>query len=465
MKAVVLAVDLGAESGRVMAAEIGDGINLREMSRFINKPIKKEGHLRWDMESLWRGILEGFTVAAAQYGDLIKSISFDTWAVDFALINNEGELIEEPVCYRDPRTEGLVDSIETEFGKDTIWKHTGIRNLPFNTVFQLLALKKSAPEKLKQAESILMIPDFLAWKLCGVASNEWTNASSTALASPSGQGWDLDLIKKIGLGDLAIFDKALTKSGIELGTVSADIAEITGLKRDVKVLTCASHDTASAAALTPAGAGQVFISSGTWSLMGMISEQPLLSKEAKEANLSNELAWDGRSRPLKNIMGLWVLQNCRRTWNEEGGADWSYPELVDVARSAADVDLVLDVDDAAFFEQHSKENPYADRVVKWFADRGVQIPADEGNISLAVIKGLAHAYANTLKEIEKVSGQKAQAVTILGGGGRNELLVEMTAQLCDCPVRVGAHEATALGNAVIQAFALDLIKREDIAKL
>ncbi|MDD7985287.1 rhamnulokinase [Lentisphaera marina] len=463
MKAVVLAVDLGAESGRVMAGEISDGIHLVEMSRFLNKPKEKNGHLRWDMESLWAGILKGFKTAADKYGDLIKSISFDTWAVDFALIDKDGNIIEEAVCYRDPRTDGLPEKIEQAYGKDFIWQRTGIRNLPFNTVFQLIALNEARPETLKKADWMLMIPDFLAWKTCGMASNEWTNASSTGIASPSGHGWDHELIEKLGLGGLSIFDKPLTKSGEILGNVSGEVAKITGLSTDVKVLTCASHDTASAAALTPEGDGQVFISSGTWSLMGMISDGPLMSQEAKKALLSNELAWDGRSRPLKNIMGLWVLQNCRRTWNEEQSAHLDYPEIVELARSANDVDLVLDVDDPVFFNQHTSEDPFADRVVKWFADRQVNLPDDPGSVSRAVMQGLAHAYANTLREIEKVSGQKAQAVTILGGGGRNQLLVELTQALCDCPVRTGAFEATSLGNAAIQAYALDLIKREQIA--
>ena len=465
MNSVVIAVDLGAESGRVIAAELNEQVKLVEMGRFLNKPRFKDGHLRWDMDALWAGIIEGLSTAAKQYGDRIVSIACDTWAVDYALLDADDNVIEEAVCYRDSRTEGIVEEVEAKFGANVIWERTGIRNLPFNTIFQLLALQKSDPEKLNKADWMLTIPDYLAWKLCGVKSNEWTNASSTGIAKPDGSGWDLDLITKLGLGGLAMFDKPLTKSGTDLACVSSEISQLTGLSPSVKVLTCAAHDTGSAVVLTPPGEGQFFISSGTWSLMGMISGKALMSQAAKDALLSNELAWDGRSRPLKNIMGLWVLQNCRRTWNEEGGAAWTYPELVEVARSAKDVNLVLDVDDEIFFEQHSPENPYAGRVIKWFADRGVELADDEGSISRAVMRGLAHAYGQTLKELEQVSGQKAQQLTILGGGGQNQLLVEITQELCHCPVRVGANEATALGNAAIQAYSLGLISREAIAKL
>ena len=463
MKPVVLAVDLGAESGRVMAAEINSKIELREMSRFANRPKDVNGVLCWDIEALWKGILVGFSAAAAEYGDRIQSISFDTWAVDFALINKEGEVIEAPVCYRDPRTEGIPEKIEKQFGENVIWERTGIRNLVFNSVFQLLALKESHPEKLEQADWMLTIPDFLAWKLSGVAANEWTNASSTGIALPSGKGWDKELIAKLGLGKVKIFDKPLTKSGEVLGTILPEIAKMTGMCETIKVLTCGAHDTASSAALTPQGNGQIFISSGTWSLMGVISDEPMLSQNAKDALLSNELAWDGRTRPLKNIMGLWLLQNCRRSWNEEGGADWSYTEIVKAARSVEDTKLVLDVDDKRFFTQHTAEDPFADRVVGWFAEHNIILPNNPADISRAVIRGLAHAYAKCLLEIEEVSDKKTQMVTFLGGGGRNQLLVEMTQELCACPVQVGAFEATALGNAAVQAVALGLISADEIS--
>ncbi|MCH2175034.1 MAG: rhamnulokinase [Lentisphaeria bacterium] len=458
MSEVILAVDLGAESGRLLAAELNEEVVLHEVHRFPNQTFYDDlGILRWDIDGLWSEIVTGLTQAAKIFGDRIISLAFDTWAVDYALIDVNDQVIEPPVCYRDTRTEGLPGEVASKHGENFFWHHTGVRDLNFNSVFQLLALQKHDPSKLVQADWFLMIPDFLAWKVSGVKSTEWTNASSTGMVKPAGQGWHLELLETLGLKGSSIFEKPLTKSGTILGNILPDLANKTGLPKTMKIIATAAHDTAAAAALTPPGEGQAFISCGTWSLMGLVVDEPILSPDAKDALLSNELHWDGRSRPLKNIMGLWVLQNSRKQFNETQENELSYSEIVALARNAEDLKLILDVDDSRFFLPHSEKNPYLERIGAWFEERGITVdPTDVGLISRAIIRGLALAYKKCQDEIEAVTGTKIQKITILGGGARNELLVEMTREMCNCAVEIGHYEATSAGNLLVQAKALQL---------
>lgn len=453
---VLLAVDLGADSGRVVAGG-WDGTRLSTdvVHRFPNGARQHAGALRWHLNGLQTGIAAGLARAAERYGERIRSVGVCTWGVDYVLLDDDGQPLADPVCYRDGRTDGAV--ARAPLTPEALWQTTGIRSLPFNTGYQLLA---ESPSQLAQAGQLLTMPDYLHYWLSGVASQEWTNASTTQLAAPRGDGWHAGVIEACGLPP-ALF-QPLTHSGTNLGPVQPALAAAVGLPDDVRVVVPAGHDTACAVAAVPDAIGDgAWLSCGTWSLLGCTQPQPVLSAAAAAGGWSNELAWDGQTRVLRNIMGLWVLQEARRALVADG-EEYTWADLEQLARAVARPCTPLAVDDARFFTPGTAEDPYLTRISHWYHERGEIAPRSAGEIARAIIDGLAEAYAAALADLRTLTGAALPALHIVGGGSRNRLLLERTAQVCGCPVIAGPAEATAMGNLLIQLVGLGELNAEQL---
>jgi rhamnulokinase len=445
-KQIYLGIDLGAESGRVIAG-IWDGqsISLEELHRFANGSVAVGDTLRWDLLRLWAEIQNGLTIAAKKFGQSIVSIAVDTWGVDFVLLNKNDEMLGLPYTYRDARTRGMMEAAFTRVSKEQIFASTGSQFLEINSLYQLLALQKASPDLLAAADRFLMIPDWLNWCLCGSRVVEFTNASTTQCLNPAKRNWGFDMLGKFGLPE-KIFPE-LVQPGTNLGPLRESVAARTGLPR-VNVIVPPTHDTAAAVAGVPTAntgkANWAYISSGTWSLLGIESQQPLLGKNVLEANLTNEAGIDCTWRVLKNIMGLWLVQQLKRSF-EAHGKKLDYAELTRLA-SLEKTASIIDPDDSRFL------NPPDMAVAIQTACRETNqpVPETEGALVRCALESLAAKYAKVLANLEQVSGEKIDVIHIVGGGSRNELLNQLTADRCKRPVIAGPVETTVLGNLMTQ---------------
>jgi rhamnulokinase len=424
----VVGVDLGASGGRVIAARVsGTGVELREVSRFPNEPVFAGGTLYWDILRLYQSVLTGLAAAAAFE---VASVGIDSWGVDYGLLDASGALLGNPVHYRDARTDGVLGVVP--FAE--LYAVTGIQQLPFNTIYQLAAAAGSAA--LAGAKTLLLIPDLLGYWLTGSAGAEVTNASTTALLDVATRSWATGIIDRAGI-PRGLFPP-LRQPGDLIGPV-------TGLN-GVPLIAVGSHDTASAVAAVPAdGPHFAYISSGTWSLAGMELASPVLSQASRKANFTNEAGIDGTIRYLRNVSGLWLLQECLRHWDS--------PPLAPLLASAAAVEplrFVVDADDPVFLPPGDMPG----RIVAWLASRGLPVPSGPAEIARCILDSLALAYRRALLAAQDLSGQHADVVHIVGGGARNELLCQLTADAVGLPVVAGPAEATALGNVLVQARAL-----------
>jgi rhamnulokinase len=433
--AVVAAVDLGASGGRVIAARVtGDGIAAREVSRFGNEPVLAGGTLHWDILALHASVLDGLSRAVASFP--LASAGIDSWGVDYGLLDETGALIGNPVHYRDSRTEGVSAAVPFP----DLYAVTGIQYLPFNTVYQLTAA--AGTPALAAARTLLLIPDLLAYWLTGAAGAEVTNASTTALLDVTSRGWAKPLMERAGI-DPGLFPP-LRQPGDVIGPITA------GLAGQVPLIAVGSHDTASAVAAVPASAGRfAYISSGTWSLAGMELPAPVLSAESREANFTNEVGIDGTIRYLRNVTGLWLLQECRRHWDRDGGGQPLEP-LLAAAAGVPGLRYVIDADDPVFLPPGGMPA----RISAWLSRRGLPVPGSRAEVTRCVLDSLALAYRHALLAAQRLSGRHADVIHVVGGGSRNELLCQLTADAAGLPVLAGPAEATALGNAVVQARAL-----------
>lgn len=451
----ILAVDCGAESGRVMAGHLDPAAGtcrLEEIHRFANGGRFVGKDFRWDWTRLVAGIEAGIVVARNRIQG-IASIGIDTWGVDFGLLDAQGRLIEEPVHHRDARGSRQLAKLDATSSPATRFAVTGIRPMTINTIDQLHALAVERPELLAQADRLLFAPDLLAWRLCGVAANERSIASSSGCYAPGAIQPAKDLLTRLGIP--ARLFKDSVASGSPLGTLSS------ALGGGMQVLTSAGHDTAAAVAAVPATGEVCYISSGTWSLMGTLVDAPLLDERTLAAGLTNEVAWDGRIRLLRNIMGLWIVQECRRAF-AAAGRSWEYGSLTAAAEAAPAPAAPLEVDDQRFLPPGTDQESMAQRVQGWYRERGLTVPTDDGGIVRAVLEGLAAAYGACFRDLEARTGRRFPAVHVIGGGSRNALLCRLTAQACGVPVLAGPVEATALGNILVQAAGLGLIGRGDL---
>ncbi len=447
-----LAVDCGAESGRVMAG-LWDGATMRleELHRFPTGITPIGDTMRWDIARIWGEIERGLGLAAKRFGASIVSVGVDTWGVDYVLIDQAGELIEQPWNYRDARTRGMLEKVKSRVSHEEIFAASGVQFMEINTLYQLLAAHERDPALLASADRFLMIPDYLHFKLCGARVGEFTNATTTQFFHPTKKTWSVELLQKLGLPTALLPE--VVQPGTRLGGLLPELCARTGLHPDVEVIAPATHDTGSAVAGVPGaaleGRGQLaYISSGTWSLLGVELHEPILSDRAFELNLTNEGGVDGTYRLLKNIMGLWLVQGCRRSF-EKAGSTSDYAALVRAAESAPAFRSLIDPDDASFLSPG--DMPAA--IAQFCRETGQPVPGTEGEFVRCVLESLAIKYATVLNWLKEMTGSFIGAVNIVGGGSRNRLLNQFTANACKRPVLAGPVEATVLGNVLVQARA------------
>lgn len=440
-----LAVDIGASSGRHILGHVEQGrIVLEEVYRFENGPKKRGGRLCWDFDALAREVVNGLK-ACAKLGKVPATLGVDTWGVDFALVDREGRILGDTVAYRDSRTQGMDVLVEERIPAQELYRRTGIQKQSFNTIYQLMAVKRQSPELLEQAHRLLLVPDYLHYTLTGVMSSEYTEASTSGLVSAETKDWDRELLDLLGFPQ-KLFG-TLSLPGTALGGLRPALREELGF--DCQVVLPASHDTGSAFLAVPAGEGDsVTLSSGTWSLLGVELETPVTTPESRAANFTNEGGYQYRFRYLKNIMGLWMIQNLRREMAENGQLP-GFGELSRLAREAADFPGRVDVDDPSFMAPESMSaavRAYCERV-------GQPVPQSPGELLSCVYHSLAQCYAQSVRQLEALTGRSFQAVHIVGGGSQDAYLNQLTASATGLPVYAGPTEGTALGNLLVQMIA------------
>ena len=436
-----LAVDIGASSGRHMLSHMENGkMILEEIYRFPNGMVEKNGHKVWDVDRLFQEILTGMKKCALA-GKIPYSMGIDTWAVDFILLDEKDVRIGEAVAYRDKRTEGMDRKVYDIISEEALYQRTGIQKQIFNTIYQLMAVKEQQPWQLEQAKSMLMIPDYFHFLLTGKKVQEYTNATTTQLADPVAKDWDMELIEKIGYPK-GIF-QTIQKPGYEVGRLSGKIQKEVGF--DCKVVLPPTHDTASAVAAVPTQEEHaLYISSGTWSLMGTELREADCSKESMLHNMTNEGGYDYRFRYLKNIMGLWMIQSVKK----ESAPDLGFGEICALASKEA-ITSYVDVNDARFL---APEN-MTEEVKKACEESGQQIPQTIGELAAVIYHSLAECYAKTVEEIEALTGITYPKIQIVGGGANAQYLNELTAKYTGKDVCAGPTEATAVGNLAAQMIA------------
>jgi len=445
-KAVYLAVDLGASSGRVMAAECSESdLNLTEIHRFTN-PVKTSGiRLQWDLDHLFNEIVSGLKKAANEFNpDSIKSVGVDTWAVDYGLLDKGGNILGSPVCYRDNRTENSYPAAAEEYGRSRLYDLTGIQFLPFNTLYQLIA-QRSLGEWPEKADCFLLMPDLINFLLCGKRAVEYTNATTTQLLDVRTGRWAEPLFNHFNLPLNIMPD--INPPGTLLAPLLPELAEETGLKH-TQVVQPATHDTASAVAGTPLKKDWAYISSGTWSLVGIESDKPVISEAALKANFTNEGGVDNSIRLLKNVTGLWIFENCRKEWEKKEGAI-PYDKLIPDMEDMPPFPSLIDPDNPRFLNPSSM----LDEIHDYLADTGQNAPDSQAGLSRLILDSMAKKYSKAIDEIEKITGNRPKGIHIVGGGCQNSYLNRVTAEKTALPVIPGPVEATALGNIALQIVA------------
>lgn len=443
----VAAVDLGATSGRIMAGTVGPGVlRLEEVHRFPNGAVPVNGSLFWDVLGIYRSVLEGLRLAAA--GGHVDGIGVDSWAVDYGLLDRDGHLLGNPFSHRDSRTDGVAERVLETVGAEELYTTTGLQLLPFNTVFQLVAAQTTAA--LESARSLLLLPDLLNFWLTGVRGAERTNASTTGLYDASTGEWAIDLAQSLDIPWSVL--PALHDPGTVVGTVLEPAAHELGLPAGVPVVAVGSHDTASAVVGVPAERIDevAYISSGTWSLVGLELPAPVLTEEARLADFTNEAGVDGTTRFLKNVMGLWVLSECVRTWASQGLSGTDLPTLLAAAAEAAPLRSVVDIDAPSLLPPGAMPN----RIRALAAEAGEQVPEAPVEVVRCVLDSLALAYRRHVRTAAELASRSVETVHVVGGGSQNALLCQLTADACGVPVLAGPKEAAALGNVLVQARAL-----------
>ncbi|MDN3295202.1 rhamnulokinase family protein [Streptomyces ficellus] len=447
---VFAAVDLGASSGRVMVARVGPAsLRLEEVHRFPNRPVRVGGTLHWDVLALYRGVLDGLRAAGAAAGGRLAGVGVDGWAVDYGLLDAAGALLGNPVHYRDARTDGAAEKVAAVLPPAELYAATGLQRLPFNTVYQLVAAHGTP--QLAAARRLLMIPDLISYWLTGQQGTEITNASTTQLVDPRTRDWSPLVAARLGI-DLGLF-APLRGPGDPAGLLRPEVLTEAGLEGPVPVTAVGSHDTASAVVGVPAaGEDFAYIATGTWSLAGLELDRPVLTEESRAANFTNELGVDGTVRYLRNIMGLWLLQECLRTWDAQGEPQ-DLAALLAAAGRAMPLRSVVDAGDPAFLAPGDMPR----RIAEACARTGQPRPRTPAETARCVLDSLALAHRRAVEEAQALSGRRVSTVHIVGGGARNTLLCRLTADATGLPVVAGPAEAAALGNVLVQARAAGVI--------
>ncbi|WP_314058317.1 rhamnulokinase [Shuttleworthella satelles] len=441
MSKYYLAVDIGASSGRHILAHLEDGrMQLEEIHRFPNGMVRRQGHLAWDLIQLFEEIKRGM-IKCKEMGKIPESVGIDSWGVDYALIDREGRRLGEAYGYRDQRTDGADELVYKKISEDQLYARTGIQKQIFNTIYQLAADQTMRPQILKQADAMLMIPDYFHFLLSGVKAQEYTNATTGQLVDPKNRNWDWDLIDRLGY-PRRIF-QPVTKPGTCIGELLPEIQEEIGF--NCKIVLPASHDTASAVMAVPSQDGNLlYISSGTWSLMGTELEEANCSPESRTANFTNEGGYNDRFRYLKNIMGLWMIQSVRK----EIAPDMSFAEICRLAEKEK-IKSLVDANDPRFLAPASM----AREVQTACEEKGQEVPQGIGQLASVIYNSLAVCYGRTIQELEAVNGVSYERIHVVGGGANADYLNQLTARATGREVLAGPTEATAIGNILAQMIA------------
>jgi rhamnulokinase len=438
-----LAVDIGASGGRHILGWLENGIiKTEEIFRFDNKLETKNGSLCWNIDGLLQNIMAGMK-RCKTLGKIPATLGIDTWAVDFVLLDKNNKPLGEAVSYRDHRTRGMDERAEKIIPYAELYQRTGIQKQIFNTIYQLLAVKQNQPELLEEADCLLMLPDYFNFRLTGVKKQEYTNATSTALVNAAGFSWDFPLLEKLGL-PAGLFGP-LSSPGTPVGNLSPAAAREAGFNCAV-ILPC-THDTGSAYLAVPAEDHKtVYLSSGTWSLIGIETEKPLINEKSREANFTNEGGYDFRFRFLKNITGLWIIQAIKRELHEA----WSYDDLTKLAMDSGDYEAVINVNSPDFFSPPSMINTVKKACIK----EGNRAPESAGEVLQCVYASLAACYAKAVREIQNITGKHYDRIHIVGGGSRDAYLNGLTAKAAGIPVFAGPEEGSAIGNLLAQMIGI-----------
>jgi len=447
-----LAVDLGAESGRVMHGSLADNsLRLEEVHRFANVPIKDGTSIYWNVPALLEGIYDGLKLAGDR-GIRVASISCDSWGLDCVLLDENGELMEPVFHYRDPRTAEGVKKVFARMPWEEVFAETGIQFMPINPLYHLAM---ETPERLTRARHIVTIGDACNYFLCGEMRSEISMASTTQLYNPTTRSWSAKVLEAIDLSPEKFPE--LVDPGKQLAVLKPDIAESTGLG-DVNVVSVCTHDTGSAVAAVPAigDQGWAYLSSGTWSLMGVEIREPLINDECRKLNFTNEIGYGSTVRLLKNIIGLWLVQECRRKWEGEGKV-YDYAQLTEMAKAAKPFRSLINPDDERFM---APEN-MPESIAEYCRETGQPEPGSPGQFVRCCLESLALLYRRTKARVESLTGREIGRLHIVGGGSHNELLNQLTANACGVPVIAGPAEATAIGNVLVQAIANGAISSLD----
>jgi rhamnulokinase len=440
-----IAVDLGASSGRTIVGTLENGVlTLKEMNRFWNGPTEIGGTLYWDFVHLFRNIQDGIALAKKEFGDGLVSMGIDTWGVDFGLIDEQGKLLGNPVNYRDARTNGLPDKVFATVGKEAVFNQTGIQFMQLNSLYQLYSLAQSKDTQYLQADKLLFVPDLLNYWLTGRMATERTFASTSQMYNPVTKDWAFDLLKKLGIRT-------------DLFAPFADPGTVLGDYNGLPVVNVGSHDTASAFAAVPVVEGEscAFLSSGTWSLLGTELPKPVINAKVLAANFTNEVGACDTIRFLKNLSGLWIMQELRRVWAEQG-FDYTWERMAEMALLSTPFEFFINPSDEVFMAPGNMPL----RIQDYCERTGQKRPQDHGQIMRAAYEGLALLYADTYGTLETLSGKKMDVLRIIGGGCQNKTLSQFAADATGRDVITGPVEATAIGNLIMQMLAMG-----DIASL
>lgn len=443
----LIAFDLGAESGRGILGQFdGQRLQLTELHRFANEPVQVFDRLYWNPLKLFAELKASLQAFSSGHGRQLHGMGMDTWGVDFALLGTDGSLLENPRHYRDARTDGMLELAFEKVSREEIFERSGAQFMRLNTLYQLLAMKEQASPVLEVAAHFLMMPDLFNYFFTGERVSEFTDATTTQFYDPRQGRWSTELLEKLGLPTHILPD--IIQPGSKVGDLLPDIAAECGLD-PVPVLAPATHDTGSAVAAVPTAVRDyAYISSGTWSLMGVLLDEPMISPPALQHNFTNEGGLGGTYRFLKNIMGLWLVQECRRTWQRQG-REHSYAELSDLARQAPPFAARIEPDDEGFLAP----GDMVSRVIDYCRRTGQPEPPDEGAVIRVILESLALKYRYVLDSTEEILGRRMECIHIVGGGIQNELLCQLTADATGRPVIAGPLEATAIGNLMVQALA------------
>ena len=458
---VYLAIDLGASSGRHVAGLFdGAKLNLAEVYRFDNGPVYLADHMHWDVLGLWQHIQKGLRAAGAKYGGRLKTLGVDTWGVDFGLLGRGDELLGNPYNYRDPRTVGMMEKAFAIVPREEIFAQTGLQFMELNSLYQLLAMKLGKSPLLDVAESLLFMPDLFHWMLTGQKGNEFTISSTSQFYNPATRGWATDMLSRLELPSGLL--GTVLPPGTKLGPLRKQLAAETGLS-GVEVVLPGTHDTASAVMAVPTASPPAekpdwcYISSGTWSLVGVEVPKPVITDRCRALNFTNEGGVGGTIRLLKNICGLWLVQECRRIWNLQG-AEHNWDELTKMAAEAEPLRSFIYPDDASFTAPANMP----EAIQQYCQRTGQPVAESKGAVIRCVLESLAMRYRQVIADLEELTQGRIKTVHIVGGGTQNRQLCQMAADACQRQVVAGPVEATAIGNVMMQAVAAGHVK--DIAQ-